>query len=437
MTQENTAQDNKPKAFSFSLGYRRYVLGLLMLIYFISFIDRQIFSILLQSIKKDLLISDSLLGVLTGLAFALFYTTLGIPIARLADRFSRRNIIVIALSLWSVMTALCGLAVGFWSLFFARMGVGVGEAGSTPPSHSIVSDYFPAKERATALSILACGGPIAVGVGFALGGILNEMMGWRETFIVVGLPGVAVGLLALFTLREPPRGHADGMTDTGQQPGFFETFGYLLKCRTFLFLSTAMSMHSFVAYGLLNWMPAFFERTHGLTTSEIGTKLGISAVLGGVCGMLPGGFLADRLAKRDLRWYSWVGGISLVSSVPFIAVTLMSTNTDYAFIAFGFVACLLNVCVGNSFSIAQSIAPLRMRASSTALFFLIVNLIGIGLGPMLVGVMSDVFASHGDDSLKSSLMLLIVVPILSGTLFALTAPSISRDYVNPHPGKRI
>ena len=438
MTKDTSQAANGSGGFSFSKGYRRYVLAVLTTVYFVAFVDRQIFSVLLQSIKADLVISDTRLGLLGGLAFALFYTTLGVPIAQLADRFSRRNIIVICITLWSVMTAACGMALGFWTLFLARIGVGVGEAGASPPSHSIISDYFPAKDRATALAIFGCGGPLAIGVGFGLGGVLNEIVGWRNTFIIVGLPGVLVGILAFLTVREPPRGHADGMTDSGEGHGLFKTLAYLWKCNTFRCLSLAISLQAFVGYSLLLWLPAFFERTHGLTSGDVGPKLGVVTIIGGILGMLPGGIIADRLAKHDLRWYSRVGAVTLFLGAPCIALTLMSANPYMGMVAFGVAAGLLNACIGPTFTITQSIAPLRMRASATAVLFLIVNLVGIGGGPAAIGLLSDtLFAAQGADSLKGSLMILIFMPVLAALFFWMSASSISRDYVNPHPGKRV
>lgn len=427
----NISEESSSRVFSFSPLYRRYVLAVLTLIYFVSCIDRILFSILLQSVKTDLGLSDTQLGILSGFAFAIFYATLGIPIAQLADRFNRRNIIVICITLWSVMTAACGLAKNFPMLLLARVGVGIGEAGSSPASHSIISDYFPPKKRATALAIFGCGAPLSA-IGFVLGGRLNELVGWRETFLIVGLPGVLVGLLALLTLREPPRGHADGITETTLKPDLRQSLSYLLKNSTFRYLCLAMSLQSFVIYSLLSWLPAFFERTHSLGSGEIGLKLGLGLGIGGVVGMLPGGMIADRLAVRNLRWYSRVGAVSLLLATPCVALTLLSTDPNHCFIAFAFAAGFLNGGVGSMYTILQGIAPLGMRASAPALLFLVVHLIGVGVGPVLIGALTDIMAaSHGADSLKASLMVLIVMPSIAAILFWLSAKEINRNFIYP------
>ena len=418
-------------AFNFSLSYRRYVLALLTLIYFVSYVDRQILSILLQSVKLDLGLSDTQLGALSGLAFALFYTTLGLPIAQLADRFSRRNIIAVSIMLWSVMTAFCGMAQSFLFLFLARLGVGIGEAGCNPPSHSLLSDYFAARERATALAILGCGSLFAAFVGFALGGQLNELVGWRATFVIVGLPGIAVGLLTLLTLREPPRGYSDNLADTDSQPGFMETLRHLFGLKTFGFLSLAGAMQSFIGNSVLGWLPTFFERTHHMTSGEIGAKLGMAVLIGGPLGLLLGGTIADRLARRDIRWYGRVAGLGLFLGAPFTLYTFISTNADHAFLSFAVAAGLLNAPVGPLYTITQGIAPLRMRASASALLLLIVNLIGLGLGPLFVGALSDFLGpAQGENSLKIALIIVSFSPFIGAVFFWLSGRHVRRDFIS-------
>ncbi len=423
--------------FSFSKAYRRYVLFMLTFIYFINFVDRQILAVLVESIKADLHITDGQVGLLTGIVFALFYTFFAIPIAWAADRYSRRNVLIASLTLWSIMTAACGLAKTFPALLAARIGVGIGEAGASPPAHSMISDYFSGKERNTALGIFACGAPLAVLVGYALGDKLNQLVGWRETFIIVGLPGILIGIIALLTVKEPPRGHADGVADTGEKPNILKTFRYLITLRTFWFVCAAISLQGFVSYSLMFWMPSFFERTHGLMKGEIGLPLGLSAVIGGILGMLPGSFLADKLAARDLRWYCWLGAIGLAVAVPPLAYLLTTSNHMHAYIAFGMAIGLVNICVPSSFTILQGIAPLRMRASATALFFLIINLVGIGGGPTFVGYCSDFFASaHGSDSLRMALLAIIPLPFVAAIFFLCASRLVNRDFLTPHPGKR-
>ena len=264
-------------AFGFTKGYRRYVLALLTLVYFFSYVDRTIFWTLLPKIKADLSLSDTSLAVLSSMTFALFYATLGVPIAKLADHFNRRNIIAISITLWSVMTVACGLTYNFITLFFARMGVGVGEAGSSPPSHSIISDYYTGKERAGALAILATAITLGVSAGQMAGGVLGDWVGWKNTLIIVGAPGLLVGLLVMLTVREPPRGHADGMQ--GDEPvGMFKTMSHLLNSRTFRYNALGGAMQGYVGYSLLSWASSYFQRSYGLSLHEIGVKLSVKSL---------------------------------------------------------------------------------------------------------------------------------------------------------------
>ena len=285
----------EPTAF-----YPRYLLGLLVVVYTFNFIDRQILSILLESIRLDMDLSDTQLGFLTGFSFALFYATLGIPIARIADRSSRGKVIAISLGLWSLMTAVCGLAQNFTHMLFARIGVAVGEAGGSPPAHSLITDYFPPHKRASALAIYATGTPIGILLGLMLGGWLNEAFGWRTAFFVVGAPGVLLAFVVWFTAKEPNLRSAATRRD--DQVSLKEVFRYLKGLKSFRYLVIASSLHAFAAYGVLQWTPTFLIRTHGMSTTQLGLYLGLIIGTTGVLGVLAGGFLADRLSHVDKRW---------------------------------------------------------------------------------------------------------------------------------------
>ena len=294
----------------FSPATRNYALGVLVVVYTFNFIDRQILSILLEPIKLELGLSDTALGLLTGFAFALFYATLGIPIARYADKNNRRNLIALALAIWSGMTALSGLAQNFWQLLAARIGVGVGEAGCSPPAHSMIADYFPAENRATALGIYSLGIPVGILFGFLAGGWLNEFFGWRVAFFVVGIPGLILAVLVRFTLAEPTRGMAEGRIDSGEQPGVMETFRFMWRKKSFRHLAFGGALTAFVGYGLVTWVPSFLVRSHGMETGEIGTWLGLILGIPGGIGIAAGGWMADKLGSRDTRWYLWVVSVA-------------------------------------------------------------------------------------------------------------------------------
>jgi len=301
----------------FSPAARRYALSVLVVVYTFNFIDRQILSILMEPIKADLGLSDTQLGLLTGFAFALFYATLGIPIARLADKGNRRNLIAGALTIWSAMTAVSSLAQNFWHLLIARIGVGIGEAGCSPPAHSIISDYYPAEKRATALGIYSLGIPVGILFGFLAGGWLNQLFGWRVAFFVVGVPGIILAILVKLSLREPIRGMSEGRADTAPHPTVKETLTFLWSKRSFRHLAFGGGLTAFVGYGVVTWVPSFLIRSYGMQTGEVGTYLGLILGIPGGIGIVLGGWMADRYGSRDTRWYLWIVTVALLLGVPF------------------------------------------------------------------------------------------------------------------------
>ena len=389
-----------------SARVRRYVLGVLVVVYTFNFIDRQILSILIESIKADLALSDQQLGFLAGFAFAAFYATMGIPIALWADRGNRRNLISIALALWSGMTALSGLAQNFWQLAIARIGVGVGEAGCSPPAHSLIADYYPPEKRATALGIYALGIPFGIMFGLFIGGWINEAFGWRKAFFVVGLPGLMLALLVRFTLTEPERGMSERRAAGNDRPTVGETFRFLARRRAFVHLSLGGAMAAFVGYGVAAWFPAFLIRTHGMGTSEIGLWFGLAMGIGGGAGMFLGGYTADGLGQRDARWYLWSPALAMVLAVPFGAAAYLVDNPYLAMVLFLPPIFAANFWQATSFAQAQGLVRLRMRAMASAILLFIANIIGLGAGPWAVGFVSDLLAAdYGADSLRWSLFL--------------------------------
>ncbi len=407
---------------------RRYVLGVLVVVYTFNFIDRQILSILLESIKADLGLSDQALGFLAGFAFAAFYATMGIPIALWADRGNRRNLISLALALWSVMTALCGLAQNFWQLALARIGVGVGEAGCSPPAHSLIADYYPANERATALGIYALGIPFGIMFGLFIGGWINEAFGWRRAFFVVGIPGVLLALLVRFTLQEPRRGQSETRPVTDEKPGIMETFRFLATRPSFVHLAFGGALAAFVGYGVVSWFPSFLIRTHGMGTAEIGLWLGLSMGVAGGAGMYAGGWTADRLGARDTRWYLWSAGVAMVVAVPFGVFAYLAGNPYVALALFVVPIFASNFWQATSFAQTQSLVRLRMRSVASAILLFVANIIGLGAGPWAVGVLSDLLAPHyGTDSLRWSLMLFSVVNFWVAWHYYLGGKHLERD----------
>ena len=407
---------------------RNYVLGILVVVYTFNFIDRQILSILLEPIKNELQLSDTQLGFLTGFAFAAFYATLGIPIARLADRTNRRNLIAIALVVWSGMTALSGIATNYWQLLLARIGVGVGEAGCSPAAHSMVADYFPAHQRATALGIYSLGIPIGILFGFLAGGWINQIFGWRLAFFVVGLPGIALALVVWLTVREPPRGMAEQRADVQPPPGMLETFRFLMAKKSFRHLALGGALTAFVGYSYVSWLPSFLTRSYGMHTGEIGTWLGLILGIPGGIGISLGGYLADRFGSRDTRWYLWIVSVALLLGVPFSLGVFTASSAELALLCLAVPVLLGNFYQATTFSQTQGLASLRMRAVAAAVLLFIVNIIGLGAGPQITGILSDLLTpQYGVESLRYALLLVSLVNIWSAWHYYIAGRHLAAD----------
>ena len=381
---------------------------MLTLVYAFNFIDRQLLAILQESIKADLSLSDSQLGLLTGFAFAIFYVTAGIPIARWADHANRRNIVAGSLFIWSFMTALSGMVQNYTQLVLARIGVGIGEAGGSPPSHSMISDIFPPNRRATALGFYSTGVSFGILFGFLFGGWLNEYFGWRTAFLVVGIPGVFLSGLIMLTLREPTRGLIEQKTVTAESVPLKKVIQTLWESRTFRHLSLAASLNAFSGYSTASWTASFMIRSHEMSTGELGTWLAIIIGLCGAIGVFFGGMAADWLSPRDKRWYMWLPAISGFIAVPFMVAVYLA-DTPYLALSMMLIPGLLHqVYLGNTLATTHNLVGLKMRATSSAILFFILNIIGLGCGPFLVGVLSDqLSASHGADSLRLAMLYLL------------------------------
>lgn len=416
---------------TFTRRYAHYVLGVLLVVYIFNFIDRQILAILAQSIKTDLGLTDTEIGALSGLAFGIFYATLGIPIARLADKHSRVNIITICLAIWSGMTALSGLAQNYWQLLVARIGVGIGEAGGSPPSHSLLADYFAANERATALGIYAIGIPVGILFGNLAGGWVNEFFGWRNAFLVVGIPGVLLAILLRLTVREPPRGHSETSAHDVDPVPFSMVVRTMWGFRSFRQIALGAATQAFVGYGAIAWMPAFLIRTHDMSSGQVGTALGLIIGIAGGIGTVLSGWIGDRLGKRDVRWYMWVPAWGFLVAVPFSLGVFLIDDIRVILALYIVPAFTVQLYTGPTFGMTQSLAPPAMRASASALLLFIVNIIGLVFGPTAVGFLSDVFQSTlsvpDTESLRWALILCAFVYVISFVNYMLAARTLKED----------
>ena len=413
----------------FTRGYRYYMLAVLTMVYVFNFIDRQILVILQEDIKAELLLSDTQLGLLSGLSFAIFYVTFGIPIARWADKGTRRNIVALAVGTWSLMTALCGLVGNYGQLLAARIGVGVGEAGGSPPAHSMISDLFPPEERATALSIYSMGINFGILLGFVIGGWVNDFFGWRMVFFVIGTPGIVMALIVRFTLREPPRGHAEKVEQVADAPPFREVIELLWSRPSFRHMSIASGLHAFVGYGVGQWIASFFIRTYELTgTGEIATWLGLISGTAGAAGTFCGGYFADKLGKRDKRWYIWVPGLATVLAIPFSLAVYLLNNYGLALSIYLIPVFLGAMFLGPTLAMTHGIVSLRMRALASAFLFFVLNLIGLGLGPLFTGMISDLLEpSLGSEALRYALVIVVLVYFWCALHYYLAGKTIRED----------
>lgn len=416
----------KPISNEVSPLYRNYVLVMLTIVYVFNFIDRQLLVILQEAIKKELDLKDTQLGLLSGFTFAIFYVTMGIPIARLADRSNRRNIVAISLALWSAMTAVSGLARNFVQLLLARIGVGVGEAGGSPPAHAMISDYFPPERRATALSFYSMGIYFGILIGFLMGGYLNETLGWRTAFFVLGIPGVLFALLLSFTVKEPRRGATDVQTQSDAvNHSFSDVMRLLYSKKTFVYVALAGGFQAFCIYGLTNWAPSFLSRLHGLTNAQIGLSLGLIFGIGGGIGTYAGGFLTDRFGKSDQRWYMKIPAYAVFGSIVFLVVGLFTKSAVIATACIGICSMLYSMYLGPSIAVAHKLVPASMRAFSSAIFFLVVNLVGLGFGPLTVGMISDFLnPTMGVEALRWAMLVVSVTSVAAGWCFLASARSM-------------
>ncbi len=425
-----------PRAFAPSDGYRQSIAWLLMGVYTLNFMDRQVMSVLLPQIQKEFSISDTAAGLLHGTAFALFYVTLALPIARWADKTTRVRIIAAATVIWSAMTALCGFARNFAELFLARVGVGVGEAGCSPAVYSLLSGYFPPERRPGAMAIYGAGIPLGSALGLALGGVLAQSLGWRETFWIFGIPGLIVGAIVAFYIKEPPR-----IADVGaKSPPFSAALRELLSRRSFIHATLATSLLAFAGFGAGTWAPSFLIRSHGMPVSIIGLALATITILGAVPATIFAGRIADRFVKSDRRYHMWLPAMAMAFAVPFSIGAVLVPAGDIMLFGFAVPSAYVTVAlfliptaanatyVGPVLAAIQSMMPENMRAMTIAIFLFSTNLIGLGAGPVAIGYLSDVLrASFGDESLRWALAVTVLINMWAVFHFVQAARYVDAD----------
>lgn len=414
------------------LPSRRYayaVAGFLAVVYTFNFMDRQLLSVLQEPIRREMGLSDTQLGVLTGLAFALFYTTCGLPVAWASDRYRRVTIMAVACGVWSLFTAGCGLARTFGQLAVARVMVGVGEAGGSPPSYSLLSDYFPPERRGSALAIYSLGVPVGSALGVALGGLVAAHHGWRAAFVAVGLPGVLLALLMLLVVREPVRGgfdpvplHAPPTSSLGADVRAF------FASRTLTLTAASSGLSAFVGYAMLSWNVPLLERTKGMTLTEVAAWYSLVLGVTGVIGTFAAGWLVDRLGARDRRWYAWVPAIAFALTLPALAGVVAAPTWPAALACLAVPALLNNMYLAPALAVVQNAAPAHRRSVAGATLLFILNLVGLGGGPVYLGRVSDLARdAYGEQSLLVGYVALFPAVLLTIGAHLLAARSIGRD----------
>jgi len=398
--------ENRPEAdtegapTTFSENYKTGVLLMLVLAYTCNFIDRTIIYTIGQAIKEDLKLTDTELGLLGGLAFAIFYTLLGIPIARLADRSQRVNIIAGAIALWSAFTAACGLAANFVQLLLLRMGVGVGEAGLSPPAHSLISDYYAPERRGFALSLYGLGIPFGTMLGAIMGGWIADHFSWRAAFLVVGLPGLIIALVIKAFIKEPPRGYSEGLAArraSGRNvptPPLGAVIRRLLGNWGVFHLIAGCTLVSLAAYGTATYAQAYYIRQFHVSYTQVGLVFGLVVGSSTAIGTLLGGWLADRKGRSNARWYPLIPAIGVTISLPFHVLAFTAESWRQAIWLLFLPGVFYFMYVGPSWALVQNVVPGPMRATAAALLLFIVNIIGMGVGPPISGWMIDTFSAH-------------------------------------------
>ncbi len=401
------------------------VLFILLIAYIFNFLDRQILGILGPAIKADLHLTDTQFGAVGGLAFALLYSVLGVPLAYLADRTSRSGVVTAALTVWSAFTALSGTVSGFSQLFLYRLGVGVGEAGGVAPSYALIADHFPPERRARALAIFSLGIPIGLGGGAYIGAHLAERFGWRAAFLVMGIAGILLAPILKYFVRDLPR------TAPADAAPLMQAFPMVARKPTFWLMAFASSASSLCGYGLALWVPSVMVRSFGLDIVSAGNFLASLLLLGGTAGVFAGGWFADRLGQSDRGWYARLPAIAWLITAPTFAAGLMAPNLWIAWPLLLIPNALNILWLGPVVTAVQHLVPARMRSTASGSFLFINNLIGLGVGPLLMGRVSDSLkAAYGAESLRYAAVGCTVFYLLAALLMLFAVKRLRSDWVD-------
>ena len=402
------------------------VLALLLLAYIFNFLDRQILGILAGPIIADLNLTDAEFGAIGGIAFALLYSVLGVPLAMLADRTSRSRVIAAALAVWSGFTALCGTAASFGQLFFYRLGVGIGEAGGVAPAYALIADYFPAHRRARALAIFSLGIPLGLAAGTLIGAYLASWVSWRAAFLVMGVAGLILAPIMLIFVRDLPRS-----AQAAAQVPLSRAFPMIARKPAFWLMAAAASCSSLAGYGLALWTPSVLERSFGFSLIERGHFLASIFLIGGTAGVFAGGWLADRLGQSDKRWYARLPAIAWLITAPTFAIGLLSTDPWLAWPLLLIPNALNILWLGPVTTAVQHLVPQPMRSTASASFLLINNLIGLGVGPTLIGALSELFKERfGTEALRYAAVSVVGFYLVAAALMLLAVRRLREDWVD-------
>lgn len=391
-------------------------LAILFLVSTCNYVDRHLMAVLIQPIKTEFGASDTMMGLLTGFAFAVCYAVLGLPMARIADRGDRRLVISISVAVWSIMTALCGVAQNFIQLALARVGVGIGEAGAIPPAQSLIADYFPPEQRTRAIGVFMSSAMLGYVAAFAGGGYLASAYGWRSAFVIMGLPGIVLAVIAAAVLKEPRRDAAHPANAVPQER-FATTLRVLAGKRSFVLLNAAMLFYFLCSYGALIWVPTYLVRVMGGELAHVGAVYGVVAGVSAVVGTIGGSVIIDRLTKQDQRWLVRAPAVLLVAAMICLEFALITPSVPIFYAAFFVASTGLNAAVPSIFSALHAVCGSARRAMAIAICFFVSNLLGLGFGPLITGMLSDYFtALHGPVGLRYAVMIAFLVLVPSAML---------------------
>lgn len=410
-------------------AYSVYVTFVMALVFMLAATDRNIMSILLVPIQDELKVSDTAMGALTGAAFSIVYATAALPLARFADRGNRRNLIAGAVAVWSLMTSACGLATSFFTLLLARVGVAVGEAAHGPAIMSMVGDLYPRSRRGIAIGCITIGSAVGIGLGAYVAGLLNDLHGWRTAFLAMGLPGVAVGLLMLMTVKEPKRGAYEGGAGATPDPrSSWDALRYLFSVPTIPRLLAAKLVLQIAFGGFLVWSPAFFMRVHGLTTTEMSAGFGLVVATSAILSAIIAGLVSDRLSKRGERWRAYYCAIVLAGGVPFAILTMLAPTPTLAFAALFVMSLITGGATSASITAGLGVVRPEMRGFMTAVMSFVIAVIGGGLGPVLFGALTDgLKGAYGDEAIRYTLLTVPALWAVSAALFYHSGRTTDRD----------